>query len=160
MIPGLGRSPAGGYGSPLQYSYLKNPYGQRILAGYSPWGHKELDMTDINATLSICLILFFPLCVYESVLYIPCSLKIIDSTSQTKAFDIILDVHLFYNPFSPYNQYLARLQQYVNCELPDIQVGFRKGKRTRDQIANIRWIMEKGREFQKKKNKKHLFLLY
>ena len=43
----------------------------------------------------------------------------------------------------------ARLQQYVNCELPDVQAGFRKGRRTRDQIANIRWIMEKGREFQK-----------
>ena len=43
----------------------------------------------------------------------------------------------------------ARLQQYVNCELPDVQVGFRKGRRTRDQIANIHWIMEKAREFQK-----------
>ena len=44
----------------------------------------------------------------------------------------------------------ARLQQYVNRELPDVQAGFRKGRRTRDQIANICWIMEKGREFQKK----------
>ena len=43
----------------------------------------------------------------------------------------------------------ARLQQYVNRELPDVQAGFRKGKGTRDQIANIRWIMEKAREFQK-----------
>ena len=43
----------------------------------------------------------------------------------------------------------ARLQQYVNCELPDVQAGFGKGSRTRDQIANIRWIMEKAREFQK-----------
>ena len=43
----------------------------------------------------------------------------------------------------------ARLQQYVNCELPDIQAGFRKSRGTRDQIANIRWIMEKAREFQK-----------
>ena len=43
----------------------------------------------------------------------------------------------------------VRLQQYVNCELPDIQAGFRKGRRTRDQIANICWIMEKTREFQK-----------
>ena len=42
----------------------------------------------------------------------------------------------------------ARLQQYVNCEPPDIQAGFRKGRGTRDQIANIRWIMEKVREFQ------------
>ena len=43
----------------------------------------------------------------------------------------------------------ARLQQYVNCELPDFQAGFRKGRGTRDQIANIRWIMKKAREFQK-----------
>ena len=43
----------------------------------------------------------------------------------------------------------ARLQQYVNRELPDVQAGFRKGRETRVQIANIRWIMEKAREFQK-----------
>ena len=43
----------------------------------------------------------------------------------------------------------ARLQQYVNCELPDVQAGFRKGRWNRDQIADIRWIMEKTREFQK-----------
>ena len=43
----------------------------------------------------------------------------------------------------------ARLLQYVNHELPDVQAGFRKGRGTRDQIANIRWIMEKAREFQK-----------
>ena len=43
----------------------------------------------------------------------------------------------------------ARLQQYVNRELPDVQAGFRKGRGTRDQIANIRWMMEKAREFQK-----------
>ena len=43
----------------------------------------------------------------------------------------------------------ARLQQYVNRALPDVQAGFREGRGTRDQIANIRWIMEKAREFQK-----------
>ena len=43
----------------------------------------------------------------------------------------------------------ARLQQYVTQELPDVQAGFRKGKGTKDQIANIRWIIEKAREFQK-----------
>ena len=46
----------------------------------------------------------------------------------------------------------ARLQQYVNHELPDVQAGFRKGRGTRDQITNILWIIEKGREFQKKKS--------
>ena len=50
----------------------------------------------------------------------------------------------------------ARLQQYVNRELPDVQVGFRKGRGTRDQIANINWIIKKAREFQEK----NLFLLY
>jgi len=46
LIPGLGRSPGGVHGNPLQYSCLENPYGQRNLAGYSPWGRKELDMTE------------------------------------------------------------------------------------------------------------------
>ena len=43
----------------------------------------------------------------------------------------------------------ARRQQYVSCELPDVQAGFRKGRGTRDQIANIHWIIKKAREFQK-----------
>ena len=50
----------------------------------------------------------------------------------------------------------ARLQEYMNRELLDVQVGFLKGRGTRDQIDNIRWIIKKAREFQKK----HLFLLY
>ena len=45
-IPGLGRSPGGGHGYPLQYSRLENPHGQRSLVGYSPWGCKELDTTE------------------------------------------------------------------------------------------------------------------
>ena len=43
----------------------------------------------------------------------------------------------------------ARLHQYMNCELPDVQAGFRKGKGTRDQMANIWWIIKKARDFQK-----------
>ena len=50
----------------------------------------------------------------------------------------------------------ARLQQYMNCELPEGQAGFRKGKGIRDQTANIHWIIEKARKFQKK----NLLLLY
>ena len=46
----------------------------------------------------------------------------------------------------------VRLEQYVNCELPDVQAGFRKGRGTRDKIANIRWIIQKAREFQKNIN--------
>ena len=44
----------------------------------------------------------------------------------------------------------ARLQQYMNCELPNVQAGFRRGRGTRDQVANIHWIIDKAREFQKK----------
>ena len=46
LIPGLGRSPGRGHGYPLQYSCLENPQGQRSLAGYNPWGSKELDTTE------------------------------------------------------------------------------------------------------------------
>ena len=54
----------------------------------------------------------------------------------------------------------ARLQQYVNHELPDVQAGFRKGRGNRDQIANICWIIEKARDFQKKKNIYFFFIDY
>ena len=57
LIPRLGRSPGGGHSNPLQYSFLENPYGQRCLVGYSPWGHQELDMTERLSTimyLKIC----------------------------------------------------------------------------------------------------------
>ena len=50
LIPGLGRAPGGGHGNPLQYSCLENPHGQRSLAGYSPWGCKELDTTEQLST--------------------------------------------------------------------------------------------------------------
>ena len=49
-IPGLGRSPGGGHGNPLQYSCLENPYGQRSLMGYNPWGCKESDTTECLST--------------------------------------------------------------------------------------------------------------
>ena len=49
-IPGLGRSPGGGHGNPLQYSWLENPHGQRSLTGCSPWGHKELDTNEWLST--------------------------------------------------------------------------------------------------------------
>ena len=50
LIPGLGRSPGGGHGNPLQYSSLENPHGQRSLVGYSPWGLKESDTTERLST--------------------------------------------------------------------------------------------------------------
>ena len=54
-IPGLGRSPGGGHGNPLQYSCLENPHGQRSLAGYSPRGGKESDTTEWLSTQHRCL---------------------------------------------------------------------------------------------------------
>ena len=61
--------------------------------------------------------------------------------------------HVHYNTLSKVSRYsfffFSRLQQYVNRELPDVQAGFRKGRGTRDQFANILWITEKAREFQK-----------
>ena len=48
MIPGSGRSPGGGHGKPLQYSCLENPHAQRSLSGYSPWGCKESDTTEVT----------------------------------------------------------------------------------------------------------------
>ena len=52
-IPGLGRSPGGGHGHPLQYSCLENPHGQRSLVRYSPWGHKESDLTEGLSTRTL-----------------------------------------------------------------------------------------------------------
>ena len=46
LIPGLGRSPRGGHGNPVQYACLEKPHGQKSLVGYSPWGHREADMTE------------------------------------------------------------------------------------------------------------------
>ena len=46
LIPGLGRSPRGGHGNPVQYACLEKPHGQGSLVGYSPWGHREADMTE------------------------------------------------------------------------------------------------------------------
>ena len=71
--------------------------------------------------------------------------KAMPKNAQTTA-----QLHSFHNANKVMLKFLqSRLQQYVNRELPDVQAGFRKGRGTRDQIANIRWIMEKAREFQK-----------
>ena len=53
LIPGLGRSSGGEHGNPHRYSFLENPHGQRSLVGYSPWGHKELDMTERLSTCRV-----------------------------------------------------------------------------------------------------------
>ena len=55
FTPELGRSPGGGHGKLLQYSFLDDPHGQRRLAGYSPWGHKESDMTELLSMVTFNL---------------------------------------------------------------------------------------------------------
>ena len=65
LIPGLGGSPGGGHDNPLQYSCLENPHGQRSLVGYSPWGHKEPDMTKHSTALCVWLYLRACMSVYS-----------------------------------------------------------------------------------------------
>ena len=73
-IPGLGRSPGGGQDNPFQCSCLENPHGQRSLAGYNPWGHKESDMTEQLSTAQLTpnfqSIPPQPLGKHKSVLYV------------------------------------------------------------------------------------------
>ena len=58
LIPGLGRSPGGGHGNQFQYSCLENPHGQRSLVGYSPWGHKDADVTEqLTTHTQVCSML-------------------------------------------------------------------------------------------------------
>ena len=74
----------------------------------------------------------------------------ISKTDSAKECSNYLTVALLSHPSKVMLKILqARLQQYINWELPDVQAGFRKGRGTRDQIANIYWIIEKAREFQK-----------
>ena len=68
-VPGLGRSPGGGHGNPLQYSCLENPHGQRSLAGYSPWGHKELDTTERLSTAQPLSTILLPYRSLQSIEY-------------------------------------------------------------------------------------------
>ena len=70
-IPGSGRSSGGGHGNPLQYSCLENPHGQRSLVGYSPWGHKESDMTEPLSlhSSSMSRVVFFPFSEHPDRIY-------------------------------------------------------------------------------------------
>ena len=147
-IPGFRRSP--GDGNPLQYSCLENPNGQRNLVGYSPWGCKESDMTEwlITAILLKYYLstakfgkLQWPQVLKKSV-FIP-----IPKKGNAKECSNYCTIALISQASKVMLSILqARLQQYVNCELPDVQTGFRKGRGTRGQIANIHWIIEKARE--------------
>ena len=68
LISGLEKSPGGRLGNPLQYSCLENPHGQRSLASYSPWSHKELDMTDQLSTHMYTVPLTLPILPFSSAL--------------------------------------------------------------------------------------------
>ena len=116
-------------------------YKAKYSGGLSPWledplaGEPHTELKEISSGESLQLRLFSLLCVtsnYDTIALI------------SQASKVMLKI------------FQARLQQYVNCELPDVQTGFRKGRGTRDQIANICRIIGKAGEFQKK----HLFLLY
>ena len=77
LIPGLGRSPGAGHGNPLQYSCLENPHGQKSMAGYSPWGHKESDMAERLSTAQ-----------HKGFLRFDLSTLCIQSQSQGEAFQM------------------------------------------------------------------------
>ena len=101
-IPGLGRSLGRGHGNPLQYTCLENPHGQRNLAGYSPWGHKESDTAEglNSAHVSIHFLIYLPIyllfihvymyvCMYP-FLYLPCNFIILETSTERKSFVLVL----------------------------------------------------------------------
>ena len=118
-IPGLGRSPEKGKGYPLQYSGLENSMDSVAHGVAKSW----TQLSELHFHIF---------------------------TSKTKEFLNYCTIALISHASKVIVKILqARFQQYVNCELLDVQGGFRKGRGTRDQIANICWIIEKAREFQK-----------
>ena len=158
-IPGSARSPGEGNDNPLQFSCLENSMTKGTLwatvCGVAKrWirlsnEHTRTDtyQQNIRDPLSLCscqhllfLVFFLVIAIltdvrwYFIVVLICISLMIALISHTSKVRLKILQ---------------ARLQQNMNRELPDVQAGFRKGRGTRDQIANIRWIMEKAREFQR-----------
>ena len=98
-IPGLGRSPEGGHGNPLQYSCLENPHGQRSLAGYSPWGLRELDTTEQLTTaqhLSIVCIHTVHLSVYPSMdTWVASPLALVNNAAVNMGMNVFLGAFAF-----------------------------------------------------------------
>ena len=82
--------------------------------------------------------------VWKRSVFIPVPKKTMPKNAQ-----ITTQLHSSHTLAKECSKFQARLQQYVNRELPDVQAGFRKGRGTRDQLANLRWIIKKAREFQK-----------
>ena len=96
-IPGLGRSPAGGHGNPLQYSCLEKPHGQRSVAGYSPWGCKELDTAEWLSTAQQRLLQRKMLVCFDPAvpLNIVCPMEIQYPRAQSSAFQSCLCTFVF-----------------------------------------------------------------
>ena len=127
---------------PLEESiaiHSRESHGHRILVGYSPWGHKRVGHDWATSLLTTAVATGL-----EKSVFIP-----IPKKGNAKECSNYRTVALISHASKVMLKILqARLQQYVNRELSDVQAGFRKGRGTRDQIANIRWIMEKAREFR------------
>ena len=127
-----------GNGSPLQYACLENPRD-----GGDWWAAVNMPENLENSAVASGL---------EKVSFLPIPRK-----GNAKECSNYCTIALISHASKVMLKILqARLQQYMNCELPDVQAGFRKGRGSRDQMAKIRWIIEKAREFKKT----HLFLLY
>ena len=129
---------------PVLYTWIKKPQKTKIMASI-PISSWQKDGETMETVRDFIFLYFF------SSVFIP-----IPKKGNAKECSNYRTIALILHTSKVMLKILqARLQQYVNRELPDVQAGFRKGRRTRDQIANIHWIMEKARVPEK-----HLFLLY
>ena len=142
LILGLGRSSREGKGYPLQYSGLENSMDYKCLYKCLPVELFQILKDDAVKVLhSICQQIWkiqqWPQEWKRSVFFPILQKGNVKECSNYHTIALMLKI------------LQARLQWYVNRELPDVQAGFRKGRRTRDQIANICWIMKKAKEFQK-----------
>ena len=134
MIPGMGRSPGEGKGYPLQYSALENPMDLKDDAvkvlysiGQQVWKTQQWPQD------------------WKRSVFIPVPKK--GNSKECSNYHTITLISHASKVMLKILQ--ARLQQYVNRELPDVQAGFRKGRGTRDQIATIHWVMEKQESSRK-----------
>jgi len=129
---------------PVLYTWIKKPQKTKIMASI-PISSWQKDGETMETVRDFIFLYFF------SSVFIP-----IPKKGNAKECSNYRTIALILHTSKVMLKILqARLQQYVNRELPDVQAGFRKGRRTRDQIANIHWFMEKARVPEK-----HLFLLY
>ena len=127
-------------------------HGEKSLVDYSPWGQKESDMTEETEHKEDCFLALPSLAILEFKTKINVS-----NVGSVFIYNYVFVCHwtsTFISHASNVKLKVshARLQHYVNQELPDVQAVFRKGRGARDQIANICWITGKAKELQKKKS--------